>query len=409
MRRRHAMLGFLTIGVLFSAHAEALAQFGGFGGFSPVERSMLLGLGARRIGRGDFQRQLFALSVMDRNNFMRQQQFVQQQFAAQRVRAQQAQLRALMSGGRRPASRTAVASTTPETPEQRQEVSDFLLVWEVLGCTFDAEVTDAVKAVDSRFDAGMRVAAIQVGGPADLAGWKAGDILIGLYKFRTRTYDNVAFVAEMPDLVERSPMNAMLIRDGKIIEAPVDFRAPEEASKPQTEEKPESDQSSRALPSASPIATTVEPGGVQPTSADEPTKVVAVEPSPKEKLWQEIGIHCESMEVKALGEKFDRGLKITEVRESSPAQKLGWKAGDVLVGLAGYQTRILSDADYAVAETRAAGSAKYLLLVDNSLSRGTIEYGKPPEATKETEVPSEPPKPSEANESSEPATEPKSP
>lgn len=384
MRRRLAVVVLLTIAALVGANRSVLAQFGRF---SPAERFLLLGLGSRRVSRGDFMRQMYALDAMDRSYVMRQQQFVRQQYAARRARAQQAQLQALMAGGRRPSFQPNPTSLPQETPQEREQVSDFLIVWEVLGCTFDAEVRDEVKAVDPRFDTGLRVAAIQVGGPADQAGWQAGDILIGLHKYRTRTYENVAFVADLPDLVALSPMRAILIRDGKVVEMPLDFRPPEPEPKPspdgpeaQTTGEPSSEQSAAPTLPASPIATEAEPGGVKPTSAEAPTKVVTVEFGPAEKLWKELGIRCESVDVTALGDKFDRGLKITRIRESSPAANLGWKTDDVLVGLAGYQTRILSDVDFVLAETRKAGTAKFILLSGDTLSRGAIEYDTQPDS-----------------------------
>jgi predicted metalloprotease with PDZ domain len=214
-------------------------------------------------------RTMFALQAMERANITRQQQYLQQQMAAQRARADQARLRGIMS--RAPVGESSFsAAPVVETPEERQQVSDLLLVWEVLGCTFDALITDAVRAVDSRFDAGLRVAAIKVGGAADRAGWEAGDILVGLYRYRIRSYDNVAFVADLPDLMSLSPMRALLIRSGKVIELPLDFHgawgeeepAAESGEAPATHPAPEESPPADPGAEASAIGTEADVGGV---------------------------------------------------------------------------------------------------------------------------------------------------
>lgn len=383
-----------TVLTLMVLAGTATAQLGGL---SPAERVLWLGLGTRRVSTGEFMGTMYALQAMDRANIARQQQYAQQQIAAQRARMDQARLRGIMSRppvGEAPFPATSAAT---ETPMERQEVSDFLLCWEVLGCTFDGVEIDAVRAVDPKLDAGLRVAAIKIGSPVDKAGWQAGDILVGLYKYRIRSYDNAAYVADLPDLVAQSPVRAMLIRSSKVIELPLDFGNLEGApgagagpakaapvapkqNPPPSNEKPMSDRTESPPKPVSAIEVHAGEEGVKTASTSQPSKIAELQSKSTEMVWQALGVRGEPAAIDKLGTKYDRGLRIVEVRQTSPAAKAGWANGDVLVGLGGFQVRSVEDASYVVGETKGRGPTEYIVLSGSSIKRGKMELPPEPSA-----------------------------
>lgn len=387
MRRRVTAAAAITAtAILLGPPAASRAQFSGW---SPAERVLWLGLGSRRVSNADFMRTMVALQAMDRANITRQQQYLQQQMAAQRARAEQARLQGIMS--RAPVGESRFpAVPVVDTPEERQQVSDLLLVWEMLGCTFDALMTDAVRAVDSRFDAGLRVAAIKVGGAADRAGWEAGDILVGLYRYRIRNYDNVAFVADLPDLVSLSPMRALLIHSGKVIELPLDFHGTGSEEKPATEsserpsEAPPEQPTPKEAPPAEPggqasaIGTEVNEGGVVRAGGGAGLRTAPAEKAAASRVWDALGVRAEGVSIASLGLKYDRGLRLEEVRSGGAAEAAGWKAGETLVGLGGYQMRSVEDAAYVIGSPSGKGPIEYVLVAEGVVRRGTVRIvGEP--------------------------------
>jgi serine protease Do len=63
---------------------------------------------------------------------------------------------------------------------------------------------------------GMAVAEVKADSPAEKAGVKAGDILVGLHLWEMLSADNVTFVLHHPDLPTFGPLRFYVLRAGTV-------------------------------------------------------------------------------------------------------------------------------------------------------------------------------------------------
>lgn len=83
--------------------------------------------------------------------------------------------------------------------------------------------------------------------------------------------------------------------------------------------------------------------------------------------WEQLGVRLvpvPSSAVAGVGEEYKGGLKITEVRSGSPADKERLVAGDIIVGVMDWQTPNLSSLAWIMANQsfKSSGTAKYYLI-----------------------------------------------
>jgi serine protease Do len=89
-------------------------------------------------------------------------------------------------------------------------------VWKRLGVRADAVSADAVAKVNRELRGGMLVTEVNTDSPAARAGFRRGDILIGLHTWETISSDNLSFVVNHPDVGSFSPVKYFLIRGGQL-------------------------------------------------------------------------------------------------------------------------------------------------------------------------------------------------
>jgi hypothetical protein len=303
-------------------------------GSSPaVAQILYFGLAPGRVSGSDFLRAMYALDTLDRSRMLRQQQFYRQQLSAQRALLEQNRIRSTLST-RRPITVEPMRTYDPQATERDRAMADALLCWEVFGATFTPAAANEVSKADARFDGGLRIHAIRVGGPIDKVDWRAGDILVGLHKFKTRNYDNLAYIAEMPTLMEQSPFDYVLVREGKILRGKLDLVTsvyPDEIG-PIESTKPTSPTAPRPAPANPPV--TRKPVEVPASSTDSALQ---------EKIWDQLGIRARPLVLETPSEAFSRGLAVLAVRPQSPAEKAGVRVGDKFVALNEYKTAIEAD------------------------------------------------------------------
>jgi membrane-associated protease RseP (regulator of RpoE activity) len=357
-----------VLGVVCLVGSEQIA-WGQFQGLPATERALILGLGLGRASNSDFLRTIYALNTMEQNRIFRQQQMIRQQISAQRARADQARLSAALQGARR----TPRYVPSPTVSAEERVSSDVLLCWEVFGATFLVVSPEEVFRIDPNFKGGMRVGAIRLGGPADRAGWEAGDVIVGLHKYRIRSYDNLAYIAELSDLVEITPLKAKYFRDGVLKEGTIDVLSRD--AQPMTTE--DSLKSSSTGPRRS-VATPVSGGA-------EDAEATAAE---AELLWNRIGVRARSSSIDRPGISFERGAAVVAVRPDSPASRAGVKSGEFLVGVNGFQIRNLSDLLWVCENPAISGSVSMVVVGSGEIRRPSIELPAIPTPPIENEDPS---------------------
>lgn len=95
--------------------------------------------------------------------------------------------------------------------------SDDDLVWQQLGIQVRA-IVEPVRRVQPKWDGGLFITRVRAQSPADLAGFKPGDILCGLDGNMMLQPSHVRYVLKLTDLAERQPVRYHLIRESRIVE-----------------------------------------------------------------------------------------------------------------------------------------------------------------------------------------------
>jgi serine protease Do len=99
-------------------------------------------------------------------------------------------------------------------PPPARDGSD--LVWRRLGLRLQAVRPEEVARTHPQLHGGLRVADVQAAGPADKAGVRKGDVLVGLHQWEMLTTDNVRFVLEHPDRATFQPLQFYILRAGQV-------------------------------------------------------------------------------------------------------------------------------------------------------------------------------------------------
>jgi serine protease Do len=90
------------------------------------------------------------------------------------------------------------------------------LLWKRLGVRVDPVAAEAVNRVNKDLRGGLAITEVNPDSPAARAGFRRGDVLIGLHQWETITADNVTFVLNHPDLASFFPLKYFLIHNGEL-------------------------------------------------------------------------------------------------------------------------------------------------------------------------------------------------
>lgn len=90
------------------------------------------------------------------------------------------------------------------------------LVWRKLGMKLTPVSADVVGRVNRQLHGGLEVVSINGEGPANRAGIRSGDILVGLHQWETVSMDNVVFVLSHADLASFHPLSFHIVRGGQV-------------------------------------------------------------------------------------------------------------------------------------------------------------------------------------------------
>lgn len=285
--------------------------------FSNAERLLLFRLGTGRTSYRNFQRYLFAAEALQQAETPPPSEIARQRNAgALALRNRQSISNALRTGeSQLPAPAPLINS-------------DVVTIWHTFGLSFNQADPKAIQAVAPQYTGGLAIAAIAVNGPADKAGWQSGDILLGLYKFQTTTYADVAYVATMPDLASLGPLRAILLRTGKVMASQI-------TPSDQATMAAEADTSTRTIRGEPPQTQSAEQRSLSPNERAVEADIV----------WDVIGVRVVTTPVSGI-EKVNQGAKILAVRPGSAAANAGWEVGNVLIGLDGFQMASVADLYY---------------------------------------------------------------
>ncbi len=87
--------------------------------------------------------------------------------------------------------------------------------WQVLGIRVNPVPVDHIKAVDSRYNGGLRVTAVRHDGLAAKNGIRTNDIIVGLHIWETISLDNLDYVLNRADLSNEATIRFYFVRDAE--------------------------------------------------------------------------------------------------------------------------------------------------------------------------------------------------
>ena len=111
---------------------------------------------------------------------------------------------------RRTAARVETG-TARDTPAAGADV--YARLWDAAGVRLTPAARRDVERAD--YAGGFTVVGVRTGGPADAAGLRRGDVLVGLHDFSTVKLADLAFVLNHDDLPRWNPLKFYIVRDGE--------------------------------------------------------------------------------------------------------------------------------------------------------------------------------------------------
>jgi serine protease Do len=107
----------------------------------------------------------------------------------------------------------------PGSPQSVDEIA-----WEKLGLRLVELNLDEVARYrqmmrsqprsEYRFDGGLRVAGVRASSPASEQGIRPGDVLVGLHKWKTMSFDNIAYILREPEVSQQAAVTFYIVRGG---------------------------------------------------------------------------------------------------------------------------------------------------------------------------------------------------
>lgn len=200
-----------------------------------TQRMLLLN---QRMSDRNFQRYLYALPTLNQTQF-REQQLYRERLARQQALAEQRRISSVLSRGvgRAPYTYSPITPAQPpvQGPAEPQVAPEILAVWNTFGVLLRQADPATVQQSAPAYRAGMEVVGVKTGGPAAEAGWKQGDILLGLGRFRTENYDHATYVAQSPEALKGESITSLILRSGKVYSSSI---TPASSVLPNPEELP---------------------------------------------------------------------------------------------------------------------------------------------------------------------------
>lgn len=176
----------------------------------------------RNLSSRDFQRYMYALPTLNQTQF-RQQQLYRERMARQQALAEQRRIQSTLNRGSTGRFITVpVPTQQAQNPPEPQVPPELIAVWKAFGVLLRPADPQVVQKSAPAYRTGMEIVGLQNGGPAARAGWKEGDILLGLDKFRTEETGHVAYVAQTPSVLQGQPLDALILRQGTVYSSTID-------------------------------------------------------------------------------------------------------------------------------------------------------------------------------------------
>ena len=116
-----------------------------------------------------------------------------------------------------------------------QGLSDLEMVWDVLGGTFTEADAEKVQAAAPKFRGGMKLSSTNDSGPLAASELQTGDVVLGLGRYCTRSYADLAYVADSVRDGSKEAVPVILLRDDKLRKTMLDLtpaRKPRDSAEP---------------------------------------------------------------------------------------------------------------------------------------------------------------------------------
>lgn len=98
-------------------------------------------------------------------------------------------------------------------------------------------------------------------------------------------------------------------------------------------------------------------------------------------VWQRLGVKVmplQKSQLRGIHPNYDRGLRITKVRPTSPAAKEGMRRGDILVAMHGWKTETVENLQYVLerSDVRRGNECVFYIIRDKEPFYGNIQAGE---------------------------------
>ena len=97
-----------------------------------------------------------------------------------------------------------------------REAPNGAMVWRKLGLRLDRVSGELVGRANRQLHGGLAIQEVRPGSPADRAGLRRGDILVGLHLWEMLSQENVLYVLSHPDLTTFNPLRFFILRSGQV-------------------------------------------------------------------------------------------------------------------------------------------------------------------------------------------------
>lgn len=117
----------------------------------------------------------------------------------------------ILRGGQ---TREASLELQPAKTRQAGALSE--RIWQVIGVRLSPVPQSALRVKSSKahqYHGGMKVLAVRTGSPASQQGIESGDVLIGLHRWETTSFDNLAYILDSPEWDEANTAKFFIVRN----------------------------------------------------------------------------------------------------------------------------------------------------------------------------------------------------
>ena len=90
-------------------------------------------------------------------------------------------------------------------------------VWNVMGVRLESVSRQKVQSINKRYRGGLRVVELKPNSLASQHGIRVGDILVGMHKWETISFENMSYILSSSEFVEVQPMKFYILRNGETL------------------------------------------------------------------------------------------------------------------------------------------------------------------------------------------------